>query len=67
MGTTLNNGLYLPDEGERYCYDGLASNWTILDAVVGGYNAHIENTTIHISSAERTKWNTGVTQAYVLR
>ena len=67
MGQTLTNGLYLPDECERYCYDGLASNWTILDAVVGGYNAHIENTTIHISSEERIKWNTGVTQAYVLR
>lgn len=67
MGQTLTNGLYLPGEGERYCYDGLASNWTILDAVVGGYNAHIENTTIHISSEERIKWNTGVTQAYVLR
>lgn len=67
MGQTLTNGLYLPDEGERYCYDGLASNWTILDAVVGGYNAHIENTTIHITSDERIKWNTGVTQAYVLR
>lgn len=67
MGQTLNNGLYLPDEGERYCYDGLASNWTILDAVVGGYNAHIGNTTIHITSEERIKWNTGVTQAYVLR
>ena len=67
MGQTLTNGLYLPDEGERYCYDGLASNWTILDAVVGSYNAHIENTTIHITSEERTKWNTGVTQAYVLR
>lgn len=67
MGQTLTNGLYLPDEGERYCYDGLASNWTILDAVVGGYNAHIGNTTIHITSEERIKWNTGVTQAYVLR
>lgn len=67
MGQTLDNGIYLPDEGEVRCYDGLESNWTILDAVVGGYNAHIENTTIHITSAERSKWNTGVTQAYVLR
>ena len=67
MGQTLTNGLYLPDEGERYCYNGLASNWTILDAVVGGYNAHIENTTIHITSEERIKWNANVTQSYVLR
>ena len=67
MGQTLENGIYLPSEGERNCYNGLASNWTILDAVVGGYNAHIENTNIHITSAERSKWNTGVTQAYVLR
>ena len=67
MGHILTNGLYLPDEGERYCYEGLASNWTTLDAVVGGYNAHVENTTIHISSEERIKWNTGITQSYVLR
>ena len=67
MGQTLTYGIYLPDEGEVRCYDGLASNWTILEAVVGGYNAHIENTNIHITSAERSKWNTGVTQAYVLR
>lgn len=67
MGQTLTNGIYLPDEGEVRCYDGLASNWTTLDAVVGGYRAHVENENIHITSAERSKWNTGVTQAYVLR
>ena len=67
MGQTLENGLYLPSEGERNCYDGLASNWTTLDAVVGGYRAHVANENIHITSAERSKWNTGVTQAYVLR
>ena len=67
MGQTLDNGIYLPSEGERNCYDGLASNWTTLDAVVGGYNAHVANENIHITSAERSKWNTGVTQAYVLR
>lgn len=67
MGQTLTNGIYLPDEGEVRCYDGLASNWTTLDVVVGGYRAHIANENIHITSAERSKWNTGVTQAYVLR
>lgn len=67
MGQTLTNGIYLPDEGEVRCYDGLASNWTTLDVVVGGYRAHIANENIHITSAERSKWDTGVTQAYVLR
>ena len=67
MGQTLENGIYLPSEGERNCYDGLASNWTTLDAVVGGYRAHVANENIHITSEERNKWDTGVTQAYVLR
>lgn len=67
MGQTLTNGIYLPDEGEVRCYDGLASNWTTLDAVVGGYRAHVANENIHITSAERNKWDNGVTQAYVLR
>lgn len=67
MGQTLENGIYLPSEGERNCYDGLASNWTTLDAVVGGYRAHVANENIHITSEERSKWDTGVTQAYVLR
>ena len=67
MGQTLTNGIYLPAEGEVRCYNGLASNWTALDAVVGGYRAHVANENIHITSAERSKWNTGVTQAYVLR
>ena len=67
MGQTLEHGIFLPDEGERNCYDGLASNWTTLDVVVGGYRAHIANENIHITSAERNKWNNGVTQAYVLR
>lgn len=67
MGQTLTNGIYLPDEGEVRCYDGLASNWTTLDAVVGGYRAHVANENIHITSAERNKWDTGLTQAYVLR
>lgn len=67
MGQTLTNGIYLPAEGEVRCYDGLASNWTTLDSVVGGYRAHVANENIHITSEERSKWNNGVTQAYVLR
>ena len=35
MGQTLTYGVYLPDEGERNCYNGLASNWSILDGAVG--------------------------------
>ena len=40
MGQTLTHGVYLPDEGERNCYDGLASNWSILDGAVGTVAEH---------------------------
>lgn len=34
MGSVLENGLYLPDEGERNTYDGLKGNWNTLDNLV---------------------------------
>ena len=40
MGQTLTHGIYLPDEGERNCYNGLASNWSILDGAVGTIAEH---------------------------
>lgn len=40
MGQTLTHGIYLPDEGERNCYNGLASNWSILDGAVGTVAEH---------------------------
>ena len=40
MGQTLTHGVYLPDEGERNCYNGLASNWSILDGAVGTVAEH---------------------------
>ena len=40
MGQTLTHGVYLPDEGERNCYNGLASNWSILDNSVGTVAEH---------------------------
>ena len=40
MGQTLTHGIYLPDEGERNCYSGLAANWQILDASVGTVAEH---------------------------
>ena len=40
MGQTLTHGVYLPDEGERNCYSGLAANWQILDGSVGTIAAH---------------------------
>ena len=40
MGQTLTHGIYLPDEGERNCYDGLAGNWQILDNSVGTVAEH---------------------------
>ena len=40
MGQTLTHGIYLPDEGERNCYSGLAANWQILDSSVGTIAEH---------------------------
>ena len=39
MGTTLENGVYLPSEGERNCYAGLKTNWEILDQKVADVTA----------------------------
>lgn len=57
MGQTLTNGVYLPDEGERNCYTGLAENWRALDYLIGGYNVHIADAVIHVSQADRDKWD----------
>lgn len=57
MGQTLTNGVYLPAEGERNCYEGLAANWTALDGMIGGYNVHISNTTIHVTAEDKAAWN----------
>ncbi|MEE3404537.1 MAG: hypothetical protein VZR73_10680 [Acutalibacteraceae bacterium] len=40
MGQTLTHGVYLPDEGERNCYNGLAANWQLLDGAVGTIAEH---------------------------
>ena len=40
MGQTLTHGIYLPEEGERNCYDGLAGNWQLLDGAVGTVAEH---------------------------
>ena len=40
MGQTLTHGIYLPDEGERNCYSGLAANWQLLDGAVGTVAEH---------------------------
>ena len=40
MGQTLTHGVYLPDEGERNCYNGLATNWQLLDNSVGTIAEH---------------------------
>ena len=69
MGTTLDHGIYLPDEGERNCYDGLAGNWVALDNHLGSTNihvtindkqawdGHVADTTIHVTSADKQAWN----------
>ena len=57
MGTTLQHGIFLPAEGERNCYEGLAANWTALDGLIGGYNVHISNTTIHVTAEDKAAWN----------
>ena len=63
MGQTLTNGIYLPAEGERNCYEGLAANWTALDGLIGGYNVHISNTTIHVTAEDKAKWDAVTTKA----
>lgn len=40
MGQTLTHGIYLPDKGERNCYNGLAANWQLLDGAVGTVAEH---------------------------
>ena len=57
MGSILTNGVFLPAEGERNCYEGLAANWTALDGMIGGYNVHISNTTIHVTAEDKQAWN----------
>lgn len=57
MGQTLTNGIFLPNEGERNCYTGLAENWRALDYLIGGYNVHIADAVIHVSQADRDKWD----------
>lgn len=39
MGTTLSNGVFLPDEGERNCYAGLKLNWETLNQKVADITA----------------------------
>ena len=72
MGTTLDHGIYLPDEGERNCYEGLAGNWVALDNHLGSTNihvtindkqawdGHVADTTIHVTSADKQTWNSHV-------
>lgn len=57
MGSILMNGVFLPAKGERNCYEGLAANWTALDGLIGGYNFHISNTTIHVTAEDKATWN----------
>lgn len=65
----MEHGIYLPDEGERNCYEGLAGNWVALDNHLGStnihvtindkqaWNGHIADTTIHVTSADKQAWN----------
>lgn len=60
MGEVLTNGVYLPDRGERNAYDGLKGNWNTLDSIAGkvpGYDAHISDTDIHVTAADKQTWN----------
>lgn len=57
MGQTLTNGIFLPNEGERNCYTGLESNWRAIDGYIGAYNVHVANVVIHVSQADRDKWD----------
>jgi len=57
MGQTLTNGIFLPNEGERNCYTGLAGNWRAIDGCIGDYNVHVADAVIHVSQADRDKWD----------
>jgi hypothetical protein len=69
MGQTLEHGIFLPDEGERNCYDGLAANWRALDAHLGNtdihvtyadkqaWNGHVADTVKHVTASDKTTWN----------
>lgn len=57
MGQTLTNGIFLPNEGERNCYEGLAGNWRAIDGYIGDYNVHVADAVIHVSQADRDKWD----------
>lgn len=39
----------------------------ITSAKVTAYDSHIADTDIHVTTADKTKWNNGVSQAYVFR
>ena len=53
MGQTLTNGIYLPNEGERNCYSGLAANWNAVDTLKGNYSLHAINVDIHVHGTAR--------------
>lgn len=57
MGQTLTNGIFLPNEGERNCYTGLAGNWRAIDGYIGDYNVHVADAVIHVSQTDRDKWD----------
>lgn len=57
MGQTLTNGIFLPNKGERNCYEGLAGNWRAIDGYIGDYNVHVADAVIHVSQADRDKWD----------
>lgn len=57
MGQTLTYGIFLPNEGERNCYSGLAANWRAIDGLIGGYNVHVADAVIHVTQNDRDKWD----------
>ena len=75
MGTTLDNGIYLPDEGERNCYDGLAGNWVALDNHLGStdihvtindkqaWDGHVADTVKHVTAEDKAKWDAVTSKA----
>lgn len=75
MGTTLDNGIYLPDEGERNCYEGLAGNWVALDNHIGStnihvtindkqaWNGHVADLVKHVTAEDKAKWDAVTSKA----
>lgn len=57
MNQTTNLKLCKPLLSEKYDIDIFNKNVDILDSSIGVLNTHYNNSDIHVSSEEKSKWN----------